>query len=313
MTWGFQIVVRLPRGRRLSGEAGTWDLGHAVGLVTVDGTPSLSEASEIVFRGTGFESEAQAQQGGETLRWWLRVAGVSRRAGFDFGKDQTVSGMGAVVASQRDADLAERDAYLVPDVHGLTTFEEIRQHPVRFSARAEAIVSTPLDLLRAAVIDAAELSDQPHERESLASDLVALSDRETTGRGKLIALATALEVLSDRHKRTGVDVELVERFNEEVKGVMKDLQDENQRKGLQSLQSSLSDLRNLSITQSIRNRAAEVLPGDPAAAQKAAAAYNCRSQLVHTGRSDAEPEELAQQVRPIVEAMIRSLQLSSVL
>lgn len=301
MPWGFQIVARLPKGR-LSGEANPWDLPPPVGTVEIAATPSLSEASEIQFRVSGFASQLLAQQAGETLRWWLRIAGVKRHVGFDFGQDLVMSGLGEHYRAILDEQLATDDAFLVPDVHGLTTFEEAASKPRRFAMRAEGRVSLGIDSVLQAVIEFAA-SPGPSDRRSLACDLISLADRESSGRARLVALTTAMEVLCERDDRRGRARDILEKFIADLHAA-KDALGVEERRDLQSLESSLFDLRQVSIGRSIRDRAAEVVPSDSLAAKKAGDAYTCRSQLVHSGTSERDPDKMTAEVRPIVEAMV---------
>ena len=305
MTWGFQLMIRLPTRHLVNGENNqTWSLPTPVGDVTLvieNETPA--QPTELTFRGGGFGSPPEAHAAGKLLSDWLRLAGALDRWGFDFGRDNALSGLGETVKPVAAALLKLADAFLVPDVFGLTTYEQEGAQPRRFSMRAQPSIGRSSDSLLEAVIRAADIRGLT-DRVSLACDLVSLAEREGSDRARLLTLATAMEVLADRTGRTGLARELVDKFLSEVEAA---------RTGtdvpleLDSLSSGLGELKQSSISASVRHLARVARPLDQdAAADIASRGYKCRSKLTHDGKSETDLTAVCAELLPLVQDMIRT-------
>jgi hypothetical protein len=303
MAWGYQLMVRLRSGLHLTGdERQTWTLREPVGtveLLITDATPS--QDTELTFRAADFASEGEAKSAGSCLRNWLRLASAVERGGLDTGRDRILSRLG-------EAGLAQLppDTVIAPDVHGLVVYEhQPNERQLRFAMRAHGRVDRKSDSLLntlTRVSSAGTLSDQ----QALVTDLVSLAQRETSGRSRLLALVTAMEVLAERPPRTGATRKLVERFIEEASAA-RAVAGENEQATLDSLVGGLEDLRGTSISASIRQLAGDARPSDAAnAAWLAKHSYKCRSDLVHTGRSDTDPSALTDEAERLVLDMLRA-------
>lgn len=294
MTWGFQLVVRPPSAKQIAGDADqTWALPIPVGNVDLTIQPPRPPGGpmELVFRGGGFPSEEEAERAGRAFRDWLRLADALEAFGFDLGKDTPVSMVGTAVRPDLEARLATEGGFLVDDVHGLITYEERGDRPLRFAMRARAIVSQSSDSLREAVARASASPDLTSEL-SIACDLVSLMARESSDRGRLLTLVAAMEVLAEQPERTGSVLALVDGFINEAKKAHDESLVQHEKEELNSLLSSLSYLRNISISASVRELAARVRPGDPNVGALVTRSYKCRSELVHDGTSKQDPSAL---------------------
>ena len=268
--------------------------------------PSVEQPAEIQFRGNGHDSEEAARSAGLLLRWWLRVAGVSTSAAFDFGDD--VSASRSFLAEELRAQ-AEEDAavFFVPDVHGLVTFEELSgRSPMRFSMQGRLTVTLSLERLRTSLLQSAEDAPVETDRRALACDLAAAADAAPAPSTRLITLVTGTEVMSPRRERTGSSRELLDSFIEQATTGMKATADANSRSDFETLANGLRELRRLSITRSVVETTERVRPADPPSVALVKKAYGCRSELVHSGKTDEDPTALSTGLRPILIEMIEA-------
>lgn len=296
MTWGFQLVARLPPENGISGPSPqVWGLPAPVGEVTltiVAINPASGGGSDLQFRAGQFASEGDAQNAGQSLRDCLRVVTALDGSGLDVGRDRQVSAIGAGVRPQFDERAKREGHFLVEDVHGLVVYEEEPGlEPLRVSLRAAASVQRASEGVRDLVIRAAGAGPWTY-KQLLASDLVALADRESWDGARLVTLATAAEVLAERKERTGLARTLVEQFVVHAEKALEASTNESEKRDLQGLVAAVKDLRQSSISASIRDLARDTRPQDPEAPKLANRAYTSRSQLVHTGESSTDPASL---------------------
>ncbi len=281
MTYGYQLVIHLPPNRFYSGESGQqWAMPAPVGNVSVSAVGDvLDDSPELIFRGGGFPSASEAKDAGETLRDWVRLTGAVDGGAFDVGHDLHKSGLGSAGRMLVEGVLSESDVFLVPDVHGLAIFEESAANALRFAVRAAGSVLRPSGALRCELLQFAEVEPLTGEQR-LACDLVALACRESVPRLKMVTLATAMELLADDKSPGGHVAKLIERFIDEVEEERQCNSDDEL--GLQHLIRSLKNMRDVSISESLRILARCARPD---AAEEAAVLvdriYGCRSDLVH--------------------------------
>ena len=250
MAWAFQLMIRMPGGRSIGDlvEVGppqeadekeqaallfrpeesagthqlvTWLLSAPVGRVEVlVANDFLSNPTELTFRGGFFASEADAAAAGRLLSDWLRLAGALEGFGFDFGRDQGVQlpPLGVVLGPMFEQPLADAGVPLVPDVHGLVSYEVSGNAvPFRVQVRGEAVALRSLASVREAVLRAANAeAGVVDDKLTLACDLACLAERESSDRARLLALVTAMEILSTRSEREGASRALVDRFVREA-------------------------------------------------------------------------------------------------
>ena len=286
MTWGFQLVVTFPPGRLPGGEE-TWTLPDPIGAVSLV-VPAVEQPTEIQFRGSGYGSQEAARDAGLLLRWWLRLAGVSTSAAFNFGDDDSASRSFLVEEVRAQAE-DKAAIFFVPDVHGLVTFEEVSgRAPRRFSMKGQLTVTLSLEGLRTSLLQAAEEGSVETDRRALACDLTAAADAAPAPSTRLITLVTGTEVMSPRRERTGSSRELLDSFIEQATTEMKASSDADSKSDFETLVNGLRELRWLSITRSVVESTERVRPGDPPSVALVKKAYGCRSELVHGGKTEVE-------------------------
>lgn len=308
MAWGFQLVVTFPPGR-LPGGMETWTLPDPVGSVLLV-VPAVEQPTEIQFLGGGHDTEAAARNAGSLLRWWLRLAGVFTSAAFDFGDDGSIPRT-FLADELRNKIEEDHPVFYLPDVHGLVTFEEVPgRSPVRSSSQARGTMTIGLEHLRTSLLQSAEDALVETDRRALACDLAAAADAAPAPSTRLITLVTGTEVMSPRRKRTGSSRELLDSFIEQATTSMKDTEDADLKSDFETLANGLRELRRVSITRSVVSATERVRPGDPASIDLVGKAYNCRSELVHGGKTEGDLTALSYGLRPILVEMIEAPDLN---
>jgi hypothetical protein len=307
MAWGYQLMVRMRPNHHLTGdERQTWTLPEPVGVVNLRITDaSPAQDTELMFRADGFDSRDAAEATGACLKDWLRLSSALDRLGLDTGGDTGLS----VLTDAGKAHLGDQiplGTVIVPDVHSLVVFEyEPPTQPLRFAMRGRLSVARTSESLRVRVAEVSStgaLSDQ----QSLACDLVSLVDHETSGRARILALVTAMEVLAERPERKGAIRDLVDKLIDDAMAARAAARLAD-RATFDPLVSALEDLKLVSISASIRQLARAARPGDAQnAAKLAVRSYGCRSGLIHRGRADIDPTVAAEEVSPLVLDMLRT-------
>nr|WP_275586256.1 HEPN domain-containing protein [Geodermatophilus normandii] len=243
------------------------------------------------FTGLGYSSEEAAQGAGQRLKDAVRAASAKHRVSIDVGNDVARGGASQYVKDKVAAD----GVLLLPDVHGLHTFEQTQDEvlTLRGSGTGQKVVQLDkiLESARQFIASGKELSD----RQQLAVDLFSQSRMESSLRSRHLTLVTALEVLSPRAPRTGRALQLVQNFQSQIKAAIVEAQTEGgsdeEIGGLHSLSGAAQDMTEESIGGAIRRRV-EALGGTEAEGQAnrslAGKIYTARSQLGHTGRTSAD-------------------------
>src|ERR1022692_2253320 len=141
MTWGFQLVVAVQRGRIIGPRDQLWNLSPPIQELTVTtDDENLQSSTELIFRGGGYDANEAAIGAGHVLVTCLRRAGVILGLGLDFGDDQPRSFLTDYAREQMEAQLEATDSFLVPDVRGLVAYEEIRHHPLRVAIHGDLTI-----------------------------------------------------------------------------------------------------------------------------------------------------------------------------
>jgi len=232
---------------------------------------------------------------------WVRVASALFILGFDVGRDLQMSWLGDEVKAALEAKLRREGKFLVDDVHGLLVHEE-QGEPVRPALSAAPIVVQQSSIALENVLAIASGSTLTDEQ-SLACDLVSLAEHEGSDRARFLILVTAIEVLAERSERAGGFRTVVERFIEEAKRSQTEAGPDEEGR-YSSLLSGLTGLRSESISWSIRDLAVRSRPDDSGVRGLASRLYQCRSQLVHGGRSTEDPRGLLTTTQELVRDMI---------
>jgi Apea-like HEPN len=310
MSWGFQVLVQLPDTRRLSGEPQqTWSLPAPVGdvrLVATSPAADLTESSELAFYGSGYPSGAEAGASGELFQNWLRVASALNNLGFDLGDGKLLSWLSDAMKESLIQDPANEGLLVTDDIHGLYIFEETGK-PSRFGMRATLTVSQTSSKAYDITKEVASRGHVLSAGMALACDLVSLSEFEGSNRMKFLLIVTAMEALAERADRTGQPRQLIDEYIEEIGQRARSVDGQD----FKSLLSAMKDLRQESISGSIRRLTEFARPGDGEARKFASRIYKCRSQLVHNGRTDESVDELFPIAEGLIHDMLRQLMLSS--
>jgi hypothetical protein len=215
------------------------------------------------------------------LKNGVRLAAIDVGSAIDVGQD--------VAHGQPSQEVIEeftkRGLQLLPEVHGLHVYEETGV-PTVLMARAEGTPVTPLDTFTDALHTHTGESTNVTEKRALACDLFVQSRFESSPKSRHLTLVTALEVLSQRRKRSGRAAQLVEEFRETIKKALRE-SDPAEKKELESLLGASNDLRSESISAAIR-RLAESVPssgriGNADPGDLVRTSYDARSQLTHDG------------------------------
>lgn len=310
VTFGFRLAVVMTNGQRLSSDEqqAELDLAAPIGHVTLRAWPggvSFSEAGELVFTGSGYGTSGEAERAGRALQNAIRLAALDIGNAIDVGESGRGIARRSLSLGRVVTDLAsQHGTLLLPDRHGLQVFEETGT-PAVLSVRGSATVTVraPLESFTTALEDRAPQAAEVSEKRALACDLLAQSSTEISRESRHLTLCTALEVLSDRQKRTGRAARLVEDFRVAIRNALGGSTDPEERKQLDSLLSGANDFREESIGAAIRRLAAsapsaEVGGADPA--DLAGKSYGARSDLLHSGTTNrdlADPLLLGNLVR----------------
>jgi hypothetical protein len=296
MTFGFFLKVILAPYDRLVSDASEErciTLPEPIGRVCYRGSPrgtSFSDASIILFSGSGYASRATAEHAGRKLRDTLLLASLDAGISLDIGTDKVLGGPGQVVI-----DAAAKDAVLLlPDVHGLLVFEETGI-PVQMTGTAAAYVGTPLSGFENAMKIRSQHSDHVDEKHALATQLHGLSRFEASLRSRLLTLVTALDILSEQHLRGGIAQQVAAELFEVIKARTREARQshaDSELPQLNSLMSIVGSLKYQSISASIKDLAAEIdsaiLHTKMSAREVIELAYKARNELIHGGQTTVD-------------------------
>jgi len=205
--FGVRLRFRTTKGfttkeTTLSAEIG----GHQVTLVSPDGKP-LREGGWYCLRAAGFETQDDAVAFGTRLNIALQVTSLRRMLGVDVGSDRATSSLGKAVY---DA-LAERGAFVRPNIHGLDVFED-RPGTAWFSASLQGSVSTnPVAIFNdiSALVGAVGVSE-PKKFDAVRLLNEALVSSEAPA--QLTLAIAAVEMLAQGGKWSGAQIEAIERL-----------------------------------------------------------------------------------------------------
>jgi hypothetical protein len=306
MSYGFQILILLPNNRRMTGEAPcVWTLPPPVGeirIVSFGNAPTFDESTEITIYGSSYKTATDAQQSGETLSSWLRVTSAIRTLGFDLGNGRQLSFLSEEGAKMFGVNLTDSGQFLVPDIQGLTVFQELGK-PARFSMRASGRVLQNTDLILENLQKiAASVSEIP-ENIAIACDLLSVAEHVLTDEAKFLTYVYAMESLIKPSERSH---DVVTWINEAVIRINSDdnWEDINDR---DSFANGLQNLKNRSYRSELKALAARVRPNDSEALSIVDEAYSRRSGLVHPNRARKSVDHLLGKVLLLVQDEIRYL------
>ncbi|MCZ7537169.1 MAG: hypothetical protein M5T61_15540 [Acidimicrobiia bacterium] len=286
--WAFRLAVRLEPGSRLGSSETSLELDLGAPVCTVKlrpvgaGNSTIGAAERLAFFGAGYESQEQAANAGTVLQDALRIASARSSVSIDVGDGRALGGPGPVLKEAFERDGVQ----LLSDVHGLIVYEA--RAVTRFlGGSATSTVVSDLDRFLerlTATIAATAVLD---ERARVGADLLAQVAFERSSAAKHVMATTAGEVLALPAERTGRARELVEELLVQVDEALTEtpVDDEEQKRQLQSLRSTLQLARGRSISSRFRDLADE-LPDAACRAEGRRAlrrAYEARSDFVHDG------------------------------
>lgn len=283
------------------------DGGRHVWLASSNpGGGPLSEATELVVRGEGYDSHEQAGEDGE--RWRDVVSRAFARVGLaaDFA-DRKAYGMFFKVGERL---LSERAGHPVLGVRpGVTTFE---YHPkiAFYSVTGEVSKVPSEEVTRWALHHAAELDERLTGAERLAFDLFSGSFFQPSSDARLLLLTMAVESLLDLAPRSAAARAHVDALLAATES-NPDLSDDERK----SLSGSLKWLWNESINQAGKRLARTLEPrtyDDLSPAKFFGRCYEVRSRLVH-GRGPLPDRREVDLLAAHLEIMVGNLLSGSLL
>lgn len=233
--------------------------------------PKTGNAEILVFVGSGYPSEVDANQKGLRLKHAVLIACASLRIGIDPGKDEALSGSGKPLRQRAK----ERGSNLLDDVHGLATYKDDK--PVFFGVfRARVILSTPVDTFLKTVADAHRHNPKLSPKQSLALELYGLSHFESSLRARFVTLVTVVEVLCERGKIPKHIQEHLRQLTEVTRSA--DLGETDKKALLRGLMS----LKRESISKACQSLVKRCLDDD--ASNQFKKFYKTRGTIVHRGK-----------------------------
>jgi excisionase family DNA binding protein len=295
MTYGFFLKVTLSPHERIQSddtEARTVLLPSPIGAVQLRGSPrgtAFSNAPALMFTGTGYSARTDAEAAGRALKDVVQLASLDIVLGIDTGLDLITGGPAQVMIEAA----THEGVQLLPDVHGLQVFEETEHPAVSMGLTAEATVLSPLDTFINSLVIRTHNFKPLDDKRLLACRLYALSRFESSQRGRLLTLVTALDLLSENLPRTGIALEIVNEALDFAKTRRREAKSAGtsvtELSQVDALRSALGGLRNQSISASIKRLAetvgADVMMYGKSPNQIVDEAYRARNELIHGGQA----------------------------
>lgn len=273
--------------------------GRDVVLRPVAGDGTIEEAEWLSIFATDFESRQDADEFGVTLKSAVRVASVRANFGLDVGEQSVLTWPGEPL---REAARAA-GGQLHETVHGIQVVETADQDRWIWS-RAELTVQTQLETLFGDEFSAGSLAAPDGSQLALACDLFSSADFETSDRARFIALVTAVEALAvDRYW-------IAEELQAVVDGWLAGARlssDGLENDDIARFRSRVSQLKQESITNSVRRLVNDYVPGTEGATSNGdfmAECYRARSKLVHGATDLPDLASLRDRLRKLVRSLI---------
>ena len=292
MTYGFRLKFRISPHTFISSKEQEVELGRGI----VDRPFILKESVGVknresawwVITGSGCCSDEEACTEGLLAKTALLLAGAECQLGIDCGNDEPIGRMTehakrSVMESAPASEIVTR----LPDVHGLTTFNE--QENVRFvSVGASGSGELSSDAFVRKFDSFARLRGTLSNRERTALELIHSAKFETSNGAKLVLSITAIEALCPRgatssHLRSAVEslADQLDNF-EELSGEDRD-----------RIQGRLLDMRRQSTRSSCMQKIAELMGGEQMF--QFDKLYKERNNMVHRGKQPSGADSLEAQ------------------
>ncbi len=278
MTWCFRLRMELSDTSKLQCPDSEWliegtDPPEVVKLVSGEPDVPLADARKVALRGSGYASEADAEQAGQLWRGRLMRAFASIRVGADFG-DRAGRGFFTQAGLEAFGPPGQR---VLNDVHGLAVFE--CEPPPHFLWMGPVMgqISSPHERLAAGMRTAIEVGGLTPERQ-VAYDFLAASMSQRSVDARFALLMIAVESLIEPQRRAPEVVQHVDSLIAATK------ESGLPRGEVQSLVGSLEWLRSESIGQAgrrtVRQLSGRRYNGEPPQ-RFFTQCYELRSRLVH--------------------------------
>jgi len=301
VSYGFFLKITLsPYGRFISDESADQviTLPAPIGTIRFRGSPkrtSFTEASALLFSGSGYENREDAEAAGKALKNIVQLASIDNGIAIDAGRDEIRGGPGPAVVDAA----AGQGIQLLPDVHGLQVFEETGD-PASISLNAHGFAGAPLGSLVNSLVIRSRIIQEVDPKHSLAGQLYGISRFESSQRSRLLTLVTALDVLSEKIIRSGISLEVASEILDIVKTRQRNANQEDhdaqELAQLQSLVSIVGSLKYQSIAASIKRLAQEVdqssLNTTLSVDEIIGLAYKARNELIHGGETTVNLSQL---------------------
>jgi hypothetical protein len=237
----------------------------------------LQDTHDLNVVGRGFPTHEAATMCGERFRSALRKSMATLRTGFDLGKDRA---SGQFSDSVKDAVEQRGGPRLHNNVHGLYVFEE----PESFmTMRLTAYSSSPPERFIEAWKSEYDADSHLTPRETLALELYAQAQSETSVRSRFVSLATVVEALAAGAARSDKAQAMIDNFMDRLRTDTKTSDLEQSERD--SLEGGLLELKRGSIGAACRRYITRALSSSDA--KEFDRLYNIRSLLIHTGEYEA--------------------------
>jgi hypothetical protein len=262
----------------------------------------ISESSTLILTGTGFETEADANAYGKNITNILRVCSVKLRVGINLGNNKSSGGISDYF---RDLLFQETGQIVLNEIDGLMTYEDTDNTKIA-SVSANAILTKDIKGFEATFKKLHDSSITLSDKLIYAFEFYNLTQFNTSSRIKFLLFIITIESLIEAKERRS---DVINHVNHIIH-LTKENMDLNQEEK-QSLISSLSYLKNESISASGRNIVSEYLKGktynEKQASRFFTECYNIRSKLVHNGKWHDEYEPITNELGNMVTDLLISI------
>ena len=203
MAYCFRIRFRLGdhvkiQSSHLEGTFAEPDSDAQVALHGTDKTKPIEDARVLVLRGTGYPTDATAQEAAARWLCFLQSAFARFGVGADFGDRAPQSAFSQYGLQQLEAQTGQR---VLNDVHGTMTFE-CEPAPLFEDWHLDVMVGRAAESLRRAIDVALSTGHTMTRQQQLAYDLFGGSFFTASADARFVMLMMAVETLIDPQPRS---------------------------------------------------------------------------------------------------------------
>ena len=291
-SYAFRLRSRIPHDRALNCEEtmialSTGDSEHTLELTGEDKKQSIASARWLVLTGRPYISHEEAWEAGVRARNALMECSIRTAFPVDLGKDKATGGFSKYV---KDKMQAKFDVQIENDVHGLLVYDESRSTKFARAHASATVVSSAQRILKA-FEEAYATGHILTDKQQVAFELLASTGFELSPRSRFLALVMAIEALLEPAPREDAALEHVQSLLLQTRDSILTPEERD------SLEGSLRWLLKESITKTGKKLATHLLGKNEYAGKDPASffahCYTLRSELVHSGRTNAESTDIS--------------------